>query len=54
MDNPPETPPEWIADLLAAKAEVERGEHVPMQPVLDRMQAAIDRIQARRAKLNRA
>ena len=52
MDNPPDTkaPPELIADLLASKAEIERGERVPMQPVLDRMQAAIDRIGAGRAK----
>lgn len=32
----------WKDDLLASKAEVERGESVSMQPVLDRMQAAID------------
>jgi hypothetical protein len=50
MDNPPETPPEWIADLLASRAEADRGEQIPMQPLLDRMQAAIDRITARKHK----
>ena len=56
MDKPPEigTPPALIADLLASKAEIERGERVPMQPVLDRMQAAIDRIRGGRAKKSQA
>jgi hypothetical protein len=46
--------PALIADLLASKAEIERGERVPMQPVLDRMQAAADRIRAGRIKTSKA
>jgi hypothetical protein len=39
-----EAPSQWIADLLASKAQIERGETVLMQPVIDRMQASINRI----------
>jgi hypothetical protein len=52
MDSPTDpidAPPEWIASLLASRAEIDRGERVPMEPVLARMQAAIHRIEARRA-----
>jgi hypothetical protein len=52
MDKPPDTDAraELVAGLLASKAESDRGERVPMQPVLDRMQGAIDRIRAGRPK----
>jgi hypothetical protein len=50
--DPTKAPAEWIADLRASKAEIERGEHVPMQPTLDRMQAAIRRIEERQAGAN--
>jgi hypothetical protein len=39
----------WIAELRASVAEIERGEQVPMQPALDRMQMAIDRIEKQQA-----
>jgi hypothetical protein len=52
--DPIDAPPAWVADLLASRAEVDRGERVDMQPVLDDMQAAIDRVRAKRAKLNQA
>jgi hypothetical protein len=37
----------WLVDLFASKAEIECGEQVPMQPTLDRMKAAIKRIEVR-------
>jgi hypothetical protein len=47
-------PPAMVADLLASKAEAERGETVPMQPVLDRIEAAISRVQADRPTTGQA
>jgi hypothetical protein len=54
LEDPINTPPAWVADLLASKAEVDRGERGDMQPALDDMQAAIDRIRAKRAKFSHA
>jgi hypothetical protein len=47
--DPIDAPPEWIASLLASMAEIERGERVPMEPVLEQARDAIARIEARRA-----
>jgi hypothetical protein len=56
MATPPatEAPTRLVADRLASKAEIDRGEGVPLQPVLDDMQAAINRIRAGQAKTNQA
>jgi hypothetical protein len=47
-------PHAWDEYLKASKAEIERGERVPMQPVLDRMQAAIERIESGKPKSSQA
>jgi hypothetical protein len=52
MDDSPDTfdeQPEWVTSWLAKKAEAERAECVPTLPLPNRMQAAIDRIEAFRA-----
>lgn len=42
------TPEGWIASLAQSKAEVEAGQIVPLEPVLDRLRASIARMKARR------
>jgi len=42
-------PPVWIEALEASEAEIRAGLTVPLEPVLARMQASIDRMLERRA-----
>ena len=52
MDDPPgpfDEQPEWVTSWLAKKAEIDSAQRVPTMPLLRRMQAAIDRIEAHRA-----
>jgi hypothetical protein len=52
MDDPPATfeeQPEWVTSWLARRAETERAEQVAAVPLAERIQAAIDRIEAHRA-----
>jgi hypothetical protein len=41
-------PASWLASLAQSKAEVEAGQIVPLEPVLDRLRASIARMKARR------
>jgi hypothetical protein len=48
MDNVPEnTPPDWmLKSLERSEAQIEAGDIVPLDPVLDRLRASIARMQA--------
>ena len=53
MDDLPDqiaAPAAWVAALLASKAELERGDIVAMEPVLERMRASIARMEAKQAQ----
>jgi hypothetical protein len=43
-------PAGWLESLAKSKAEVEAGDTVPLEPVLDRARASIARMKARRAE----
>jgi hypothetical protein len=43
-------PPGWIEVLVQSKAEIEAGLTVPLEPVLARLQASLDRMEARHAE----
>ena len=52
MDDPPgpfDEQPEWVTSWLAKKAGTERPEQVSTVPLAERMQTAIERIEAHRA-----
>jgi hypothetical protein len=52
MDDSPgafDEQPEWVTSWLARKAEIESTQRVPTVPVLKRIKAAVDRIEAYRA-----
>jgi hypothetical protein len=38
----------WLASLAQSKAEVEAGDIVPLEPILDELRASIARMKARR------
>ncbi len=49
MTDQPNQAPNTVVDSLArSKAQIEAGEAVPMQPVLDRLRDSIARMDARR------
>jgi hypothetical protein len=49
ITNRPSAPPGWIEALEDCKAQIAAGQTVPLEPVLGRLQASIDRMEARRA-----
>jgi len=42
-------PPRILESLLRSKAQVEAGQTVPMEPVMDRLRASLARMEAKRA-----
>jgi hypothetical protein len=46
---PTSVPPGWIDALTESVAQIRAGHTVPMEPALARLQASIDRMEARRA-----
>jgi hypothetical protein len=40
-------PAGWLASLAQSKAEVEAGDTVPLEPILDELRASIARMKAR-------
>lgn len=50
MDAVPDrTPPGWLAELLERSEEqIAAGQTVPLEPVLNRLRASIDRIKGKR------
>jgi hypothetical protein len=52
MDTVPDKrPPDWmLASLERSEAQIEAGQIVPLEPVLDRLRASIARMQATRDK----
>jgi len=41
------TPPKWLEDALErSEAQIEAGQSVPLEPVLARLRASIDRMKA--------
>ena len=52
MDAPNDRPPPaWIADSLQrSEAQIEAGQTVPLEPILDRLRGSIARMQAGRAR----
>jgi hypothetical protein len=55
MDRLPENaPPQWMVDLLErSEAHIAAGDIVPIDPVLDRVRASIDRMRARKTEAQR-
>ena len=45
LTDPIDAPQAWIAALVESKAAFERGEVVPLGPVLERMRASIARME---------
>lgn len=47
-DTSPEapTPPGWHESLARSKAQIEAGQSVPLFPVLDRLRASAERLEA--------
>ncbi|MCB8875640.1 hypothetical protein [Acidisoma silvae] len=56
MDDVPNTLlPSWMADSLArSEAQIAAGETVPLEPVLNRIRASIERMQANKAAVTPA
>jgi len=53
MNQDPDSgaPPKgWIDSLVRAKAQIAAGQTVPMAPVVERLRASVERMEARRAK----
>jgi hypothetical protein len=51
QDPDSEAPPKgWIDSLLRAKAQIAAGQTVPVAPVLGRLRASAERMEARRGK----
>jgi hypothetical protein len=48
VENDSPAPPEWIDALVESDADIKMGRTVPLEPVLARMQASVDRMEARR------
>jgi hypothetical protein len=48
--DPIDAPEAWVAALLESKAAFDRGESVPLEPVLARMRASIARMEDRSAE----
>jgi len=46
---PTSVPPGWIDALTESVAQIRAGQTVPLEPALARLQASIDRMEARRA-----
>jgi hypothetical protein len=45
----PSAPPGWIEELEESIADIKAGRTVPLDPVLARIQASVDRMEARRS-----
>ena len=41
-------PAGWLASLAQSKAEIEAGQTIPLEPILDELRASIARMRARR------
>jgi hypothetical protein len=51
QDPDSDAPPKgWIDSLVRAKAQIAAGQTVPMAPVVGRLRASVERMEARRAK----
>jgi len=44
------TPAEWVESLARSKAQVAAGQTVPLLPILDRLRASADRLEAAQDK----
>lgn len=42
-------PPEWLESLASSKAQIAAGQTVPLLPILDRLRAAAERLEATQA-----
>jgi hypothetical protein len=53
MDTiPDKMPPGWVKESLErSEAQIEAGQIVPIEPVLDRLRASINRMKAGRARV---
>ncbi len=49
MTNDADLPAEWQDSLARSIAQAERGESVPLEPVLQRLRAGVERMKKQRA-----
>ena len=48
-DTKNSNPAGWLDSLARSKAQIEAGQSVPIEPVLDRLRSSIARMEARQA-----